>query len=101
MNEELCFSQPDPSTRWQRFIRWMLPMKLAHLPDRDSIPFPTEDVIHIDTFTSFTFLERLKILVFGTVATSVRVVTEFKSGKTHTIVATYVSTASLEKSMFQ
>lgn len=103
MNEDLCFTQcnSDPSTLWQRFIRWAIPIKLAHLPEQSEIPFPCGDgdVIHIDTFTSFSFWERLKILAFGTVATTHRVITEGKPGRTHTITETYISTASREKRM--
>lgn len=76
-------------------------MKLAHLPSMESLPFPAGegDVVHVDTYTEFDFLDRIKILFFGTVATSVRVVTEHKAGGTHAVVATYVSTASREKGM--
>lgn len=103
MNEDFCVSQcePDRRTAWQRFIGWLLPVKLAHLPSQDEIPFPLGDgdVIHIDTFTTFTLWERLKILAFGTVASTIRVVTESRPGKTIAVVESYVSTERRERRM--
>lgn len=99
MNEDLCFamSEPDRRTMWQRFVSWTIPFKMATLPSTDEIGFDCEDVIHVETFTTFSLWERLKILVFGTVSTTALVMTEHKPGKTYTALSTYISTESREK----
>jgi hypothetical protein len=91
MERELeAFEAPDTRTRWEKLTNRLFPHKHCFAPEA---PSDFKDCIHGEAVTKFSWADRLRILVTGTVVMNWCTVTENKVGRNVTNVTVYVSWA--------
>jgi len=84
--EFLAHYEPDRRTWMQRFIGRMFPARHCFAPEA---PAEWEDCISIRSVTSFSWLDRLRVLVTGVVVTETRTITEHTVGLSATASVCY------------
>lgn len=85
---------PDTRTRWEKLIDRLFPSSHCVAPEA---PSDFKDCIHGEAVTEFSWADRLRILVTGTVVMNWLTVTENEVGKNVTNLTVYVSRAKDRK----